>query len=93
VIERAAQDYRDRVAAEEGELERRAQLAAEEPATVGGVPLSELPGAVASSPNGWVISSLAELTEDQKAELLDTGGALRWTGTHFEKLAPEDGPR
>jgi hypothetical protein len=98
VIERAAQDYRDRVAAEGGELERQAQLAAEEPATVGGVPLSELPGAVASSPNGWVISSLAELTEDQKAELLATPGALRWTGTHFEnvrpiELRPEDGPQ
>jgi hypothetical protein len=88
VIERAAQDYRDRVAAEAHTAER---IARESRA-------SELPGAVASSPDGFTVHSTAELTEEQAAELLATPGALRWTGTHFENVEPielptEDGPR
>lgn len=80
VIEAAAQDYRDRVAAEAAQAARDAVIA------------TELPGAVASSPNGWVVSSLADLTEEQKAELLATPGALRWNGTHFENVEPIELP-
>lgn len=107
VIERAAQDYRDRVAAERDDAIAEANnrgdfLLPEGPITIGDPTQDstgpELPGAVASSPNGWTVHSLAELTEEQTTELLNTGGALRWTGTHFENVKPielptEDGPR
>jgi hypothetical protein len=77
VIERAAQAYRER------------QEIADAP-DLNVVGPQELPGTVASSPDGWVVSSLAELTDEQAAEVLGQPGAQRWTGTHFEPAQQSD---
>jgi hypothetical protein len=100
VIEAAAQAYRERVAAEEAERadaiaeanNRGDFLLPEGSITIGdptqeNTPPPELPGAVASSPDGWVVSSLAELTPEQTAEILDAPRVRALHGPHFEDTA------
>jgi hypothetical protein len=92
VIEAAAQAHRERVAAEAGIV--RTDSGEHYDPTQDNTPPSELPGAVASSPDGWTVGSLGEMTEEQAAEILNSPGAQRWTGTHFEPARPpQDGER